>query len=346
MDFDPDAAATGGGIYGLPHTREDARVVLMGVPFDATTSYNAGTAAGPEAIREASAQADLHDHRFGRIYASGIWMAPHDERILALSKKVRQLAWPIIEAGGARPDDADAVSQVDSAGEQIRGLVRHFAATALADGRIPGIIGGEHSVPLGAIEACAQTGPIGVLQIDAHMDLRRAYEGFRYSHASIMLNALELIPGVERLVQVGVRDYSDGELAFAEADDRIVTFFDDDLFDRMSGSGAKLKPETWGHLCREIADDLPQRVYISVDIDGLDPSLCPNTGTPVPGGLSFRELSALLSVLAASGRTIVGFDLVEVTPGAGRHAPEWDANVGARVLYRLCGAAVGAGEEK
>lgn len=345
MGFDPDAAATGDGIFGLPHTRDEARVALMGVPFDATTSYNAGTAAGPEAIRAASAQVDLRDRRFGQIYEAGIWMAPHDDRIERLSERVRELAAPIIEAGGAGPEDADAVSQVDSAGEQIRGLVRHFAATAMADGRIPGIVGGEHSVSLGAIEACAQTGPIGILQIDAHMDLRRAYEGFRYSHASIMHNALELIPGVEKLVQVGIRDYSDGEFAAAEGDDRIVTFFDDDLFDRMAGSGRKLKPETWGDLCREMVERLPQRVYITVDIDGLDPSLCPNTGTPVPGGLSFREFSALLSVLAASGRTVVGFDLVEVSPGAGRHAPEWDANVGARILYRLCGAALGGRRE-
>jgi agmatinase len=345
MTFDPDAAATGDGIYGLPHTREQARIVLMGVPFDATTSYHTGTAAGPEAIRAASRQVDLRDHRFGRVYEAGIWMAPHDERIERLSKRMREVAGPIIEAGGAGPDDASAVSQVDSAGEQIRGLVRHFASTALEEGRVPGILGGEHSVPLGAIEACAQTGPIGILQIDAHMDLRRAYEGFRYSHASIVLNALELIPGVERVVQVGIRDYSDGELAFAQGDERIVTFFDDDLFDRMAGSGAKLKPETWGDICRQIVDSLPQRVYITVDIDGLDPSLCPNTGTPVPGGLSFRELSALLSVLTRSGRTVMGFDLVEVTPGAGRHAPEWDAAVGARVLYRLCGAAGGGGRE-
>lgn len=346
MSFDPDAAATGDGIFGLPHTRDEARLVLMGVPFDATTSYRAGTAAGPEAIRAASAQVDLRDRRFGAIYQAGIWMAPHDERIERLSRQVRELAAPIVAAGGAQADDSAAVSQVDSAGEQIRGLVRHFASQALGAGRIPGIVGGEHSVPLGAIEACAQTGPIGILQIDAHMDLRRAYEGFRYSHASIMHNALELIPGIERLVQVGIRDYSDGELAAAEGDDRIATFFDDDLFDRMAGSGAKLKPETWGDLCREIVKALPQRVYVSVDIDGLDPALCPNTGTPVPGGLSFREFSALLSVLVASGRTIVGFDLVEVSPGQGRHAPEWDANVGARALYRLCGAAVAAGDGK
>ncbi|MFG0284382.1 MAG: agmatinase family protein [Phycisphaerales bacterium JB039] len=339
MTFDPDGPAIGGGVFGLPHTRQDARVVLLGVPFDATTSYRAGTAAGPEAIRAASMQVDLRDHRFGNIYEAGIWMAPHDERIAALSRRAREFAAPIIEAGGAGPDDAEALDQVDSAGELVRETVRAFAAGALADGRLCGVIGGEHSVSLGAIEASCATGPIGVLQIDAHMDLREAYEGFRYSHASIMHNALEMAPSIERLVQVGIRDYSDGELRCATESGRVTTFFDDDLFDRFAAGQA------WGALCEEILAALPQRVHVSVDIDGLDPSLCPNTGTPVPGGLSFRELSLLLAKLAESGRTIVGFDLVEVCPGAGRHAPEWDANVGARVLYRLCGAAITSAAE-
>jgi agmatinase len=169
------------------------------------------------------------------------------------------------------------------------------------------------------------------------MDLRAAYEGFAFSHASIMYNALERLANIN-LVQVGIRDCSAGEIAYADDSQRVATFFDDDMFDRMAGGAS------WAQLCAQIVEALPGRVYISADIDGLDPALCPNTGTPVPGGLSFRELSALLAALARSWRTIVGFDLVEVCPGAGRHAPEWDANVGARVLYRLCGAALRAGE--
>ncbi len=337
MTFDPDAPATGDGVFGLPDSRDDARIWLLGVPFDATTSYRPGTAAAPQAIRAASAQVDLRDHRFGRIYEAGIWMAAHDERTEALSRDARALAEPIIEAGGAGPEDADALARIEAAGEQVRGVVRRFVGEALRDGRIPGVVGGEHSVSLGAIEACAAGGPIGILQIDAHMDLRRAYEGFRHSHASIMYNALELAPNIERIVQVGIRDYSDGELAHAEASGRVTTFFDDDLFDRMA------RGEPWADLCAEIVAALPQRIYISLDIDGLDPALAPNTGTPVPGGLSFREVSALLAAVAAQ-RTIVGFDLVEVCPGVGGPphdgAPEWDANVGARILYRLCGAAI------
>src|SRR5690606_13345614 len=119
----------------------------------------------------------------------------------------------------------------------------------------------------------------GLLQIDAHADLREAYEGFKYSHASIMYNVLNEIPQVQKLVQVGIRDYGDDELTMIRTEkNRVVTFFDRDLKE------AEYEGQTWKALCEQIVDELPQNVYISFDIDGLDPKLCPNTGTPVPGG--------------------------------------------------------------
>src|SRR5690606_2133030 len=118
-----------------------------------------------------------------------------------------------------------------------------------------------------------------VLQIDAHADLRRAYEGFQYSHASIMYNILEEIPAVTKLVQVGIRDYCDEEFeAITKSQGRIVTFFDRDL------KAGAYQGKTWDQQTDEIIRELPERIYISFDIDGLDPKLCPNTGTPVPGG--------------------------------------------------------------
>jgi agmatinase len=159
--------------------------------------------------------------------------------------------------------------------------------------------------------------------------LRRAYEGFERSHASIMDNVLKLAPGVAKLVQVGIRDFCEEEVdAIRDARGRVATTFDVDVAAaRMSGALPAL--------FERIVAALPTHVYVSFDIDGLDPTLCPHTGTPVPGGLSFHEASLLVGLVARSGRTIVGFDLNEVAPGP--EGDEWDANVGARLLYKLIG---------
>lgn len=337
--FDPNAAASpDAGIFGLPFTRDEAQVILLGVPFDATTSYRPGTALGPEAIRTASMQVDLYDHRFGRVYERGIWLADHPELVAQLSAETRRLTQPLLDRGGATEADSGALAPINAACEQVNDFVRTHTASVLAAGKVPGLIGGEHAVSLGAIQACADHySEIGVLQVDAHMDLRESFEGFRYSHASIMHNVLESIPGVRRLSQIGIRDYCEEELNVVEASEGHVhvTYWADAADVLANGGSMRL-------LWHKAVECLPERVYVSFDIDGLDPSLCPHTGTPVPGGLSFEHASLLLEVLKGSGRQIVGFDLVEVAPGASTE-PEWDANVGARVLYRLCAL---AGERK
>lgn len=327
--FDPDAAITNGALFGLPHGREDAGVVVIPVPFDATASYGTGSARGPAAIRDASAQIDLHDTTFGDIWRRGIFMEPEPEDIAALSEQTRALTGPIINKGGPDDRDADAISRIDDAGEQVRSHVRDRVAAALAEDRFPVVLGGEHSVSLGAIEAAAEAGPIGVFQIDAHADLRKSYEGFRYSHASVIRNVLELCPNVASVSQVGIRDLSRGERDYAARSGRVRMYHDDAIASRLA-TGL-----LYDVIPSEIISGLPDRVYLTVDIDGLDPSLCPSTGTPVPGGLSWRELTLLLRKLKRSGKTVVGADLVEVAPGP----TEWDANVGARVLYRLCALA-------
>lgn len=335
--FDPNAAASSdSGVFGLPGTRDDASVILIPVPFDATTSYRPGTAKGPEAIRHASQQVDLYDHRFGRIYERGIWMDEYPAEIERLSMETRELVEPLLAHGGAGARDAEVLGRIDEMCVAVHRYVRTGAAAALAAGKTPGVIGGEHSVSLGAIDACAaHHGQIGVLQIDAHMDLRDAFEGFRYSHASIMHNVLTRVPGVARLVQVGIRDSCEAERVFAgEAGDRVRVHHWPDIADALAGG------ETLRAVWSRVIEELPEQVYISVDIDGLDPALCPNTGTPVPGGLSFEQAGLLLAMLRQSGRTVVGFDVVEVAPGPGG-GPEWDANVGARMVYRLCGTTGG-----
>jgi agmatinase len=191
-----------------------------------------------------------------------------------------------------------------------------------------GVVGGDHSSPFGLLAALGAKHPdgFGVLHFDAHHDLRQAYEGFEHSHASIM-HHVQALPSVEKLVQVGLRDVSPGEVAEIERNPKITAFFDWDLRRRTAAG------EAWAEQCRRIVEPLGSDVYFSLDIDGLDPRYCPSTGTPVPGGLEYWELFALLEEVERSGRRFVGADLVEVAPsGSG----EWDANVGARILFQLC----------
>ncbi len=333
MAFDPNAAAErDAGIYGLPYTPDEARVVLLPVPWDATTSYRAGASAGPRAIFDASMQVDLFDAEVGKAYERGIAMLPESSELRAWNEEARAAAEEVIEAGGRVEGNADlekALARVNKLSESVNEVVYLETKRLLGQGRIPAVVGGDHASPYGAIRAYAERFPgLGVLHVDAHADLRRAYEGFTFSHASIMANVMRL-EGVARIVQVGIRDFCEEEVErIAQSGGRVRTLFDVQL------AAARSR----GALAEAFAtaiSSLPEAVYVSFDIDGLDPSLCPHTGTPVPGGLSFHEASALLGAVAQSGRRIVGFDLNEVAPGDGDD--EWDANVGARLLYKLIG---------
>ena len=210
---------------------------------------------------------------------------------------------------------------------ELKTWVFEQTSALLREGKRVGIVGGEHSVALGYLEALARyAGEFGVLQIDAHQDLRVSYEGFIYSHASIFYNALD-IKEMTKLVQVGVRDHCEEEVRrTAMLKDRVHLWTAQNLREQQFGG------KNFANLCKQIVAQLPERVYISFDIDGLDPVLCPNTGTPVPGGLQYQEAMFLLKTVVESGREIIGFDLCEVA-GVGN---EWDGNVGARVLYKLC----------
>lgn len=342
MTFDPDAAAApGSGVFGLPTTREEASVVLVPVPFDATTSYRPGTRHGPSAIRAASAQVDLLDPLMGPVYERGIYMEDEDPRIHALCERARAAAEPIIASGGIDPSDAGPhelamLRDVNSAGEALGKIVYERVRAILAEGKTPGVVGGEHSVPFGAIKACAEhAGSLGILHIDAHLDFRKAFEGFEWSHASIMYNVLTRIPGIVSLVSVGIRDFGAGEVSLARAEaHRVSVWYDHEI------SRALLDGERFSAMVDKILEPLPERVYVSFDIDGLDPSMCPHTGTPVPGGLSYNQVAMIFAKLRETGRWVAGFDLVEVAPGPD-HEPEWDANVGARMLYKLCGLTAG-----
>ncbi|MBI1192999.1 MAG: agmatinase [Bacteroidetes bacterium] len=331
--FDPNGiGAAQAQIFGLPFNYPESRVVLLPVPWDATASYRPGSANGPEAIRQASPQLDLFDPDYPLSWQEGFFMLQVSGEWAQRNRKTRPLVAEYIRMleNGA-PEDPALLKRVNDETEALRKWVFERTAETLHEGKIPGVIGGDHSTPLGAMQAVLARHPqMSILQVDAHADLRVAYEGFQHSHASIMYNALQA--GVTGLVQVGLRDVCLAEKELINQDARVRAFFQHELDARRFAGG------TWADCCRDAVAALSQEVWISFDIDGLDPSLCPNTGTPVPGGLSFAEASFLLGEVVRSGRRIVGFDLNEVAP-APNGEDEWDANVGARMLYRLCSLA-------
>jgi agmatinase len=335
-DFDPSAASVSGTLWGLPFDVESARLVVLPVPWEVTVSYGAGAARGPRAVLDASAQVDLYDSERPDAWKQGIALAPIPEDLEETSSRLREEAAKAIAAlsSGKGKSRSAAVRRVNDGCEVMVSRVRREAKALLDRGKLVAVLGGDHSVPLGLMQALGERGSYGILHIDAHSDLRNAYEGFIHSHASIMNNALG-IEAVSRLVQVGIRDYSEEEVEVVRGSAGRVK-----IFDYRSLARRRFAGESWAALAEEMVAELPQDVYVSFDIDGLDPALCPGTGTPVPGGLQFEEALYLIERIPASGRRIVGLDLCEVSPGESEGEGEWDANVGARVLYRLCCAAV------
>jgi agmatinase len=336
--FDPNSVGLkSNNIFGLPFKESDAEVILLPVPWEVTISYRDGTSRGPENIFEASMQVDLYDPDTPNAWKKGFYMLPVDKNIKKKSDYLRQCAELIIShliEGGLVDDNeqlAEKLEEVNEGGILLYNWVHEMTSTFLKTGKKVGLIGGDHSTPLGFIKALSEIHPeFGVLQIDAHADLRKAYEGFTYSHASIMYNILNEIPEVKKLVQVGIRDYCDEEMEMIEGNpDRISTWFDKDIKEKV------FEGETWKQVCEQIVAQLPQKVYVSFDIDGLDPKLCPNTGTPVPGGFELEEIFYLFKTLKKSGREVIGFDLNEVSTGQ-YGVDGIDSIVGARALYKLC----------
>ena len=332
--FDPNAPGdSGGGLFGLPFTPEEAQLVVVPVPWEVTVSYRTGTAQGPQAVHEASLQVDLYDPDLPDAWKLGLALETEDADIAQTSRDLRPLAAEYIswlEAGqpAATAKMMGAVpGQVNAAGQKMLEWLKAKTGALLDAGKAVAVLGGDHSTPLGFLHALAERhDSFGILQFDAHCDLRPAYEGFEFSHASIMYNALQL-PQVKKLVQVGIRDLCQQEANLIEHSSGRIAMFHNRFIDE-----EKFAKKSWKKVCGKIIAQLPPKVYVSFDIDGLDPKLCPGTGTPVPGGLEFEEATYLLRAIVRSGRVIIGLDLNEVAPGD----TEWNGIVGARLLYQLC----------
>jgi agmatinase len=334
-NYDPNHVGNpNNNIFGLPTNEEDARLIILPVPWEVTVSYGSGTARAPEAISKASLQVDLFDPEVPDGWKQGYYMRPVDRKVLMKSDYLRKEAELFIDYI-SKGDEVSAnqfmsktLVDVNEGGVYLNRWMYDQTKALLDKGKLVAVLGGDHSTPLGFYKAIAEKyGEFGILQIDAHCDLREAYEGFVYSHASIMYNALNEIPQLIRLVQVGIRDYSDGEWEYIkENNNRVITYFDKNIKNR------QYEGETWKQIAEEIVSKLPDQVYISFDIDGLDRKLCPHTGTPVPGGFETEEVYYIFRKVIESGRKIIGFDLCEV----GISDTDWNANVGARVLFKLC----------
>jgi agmatinase len=338
--FDPNSPAAADSLFGLPFTTDTAKVVVLPVPWEVTVSYRCGTSKGPEAVRKASAQVDLYDEKIIDAWKTGIamdeiphkWMKknkqlrPKAEKYISLY--IKQLDSPLKKKELEKMKTLN--KEINRACSDLKDWVFSESSALLKKKKIVALLGGDHSTPLGLMQAVSDScKSFGILHIDAHCDLRNAYEGFTYSHASIMFNALK-IKNMTRLVQVGIRDFSDGEAALIKSSGKRIQLFSAQRLNESLFGG-----DTWAALTNKIISQLPETVYISFDIDGLTPALCPNTGTPVPGGLEYWQAIRLLEAVAESGRRIISFDLNEVAPGI----DEWDASVGARLLYKMANIA-------
>jgi agmatinase len=279
----PDFAPFNFGALDIKRSSlEDSRVVILPVPYDATSTYLAGSREGPQAILSASRNMELFD-----------------EELLSEPCSVGIHTLPFLDPIASGPD------------EMVR-AVSSVASLHIENGKFVVLLGGDHILSVGAVEAAKKEhDSLGVIQFDAHADLRESYQGTRMSHACTGRRLAEMCP----LLQVGTRSLSREEHEF-----------------RASAGIPSLPPSRIGDLSAYL-DDLPQEVYVTIDVDVLDPSIMPSVGTPEPGGLSWEQITGLAGEIASRKR-VVGFDLTELRPVPGLVAPEFLA---AKLVYRLIG---------
>lgn len=319
------------GLFGSNCSIDEACLIIIPAPWEVTVPNRSGTSLGPETILKASYQLEAFTPEYPNTDQLGIAMlpVPHDWKILSDTLRHDTIGYiHALELGIQYPSlPKNLLQKINSHTRSFLDELKSKALSYLNKDKLVGVIGGEHSVSLGLIEGLAEKYTnFGILHINAHAALHKAYQGFTYSYASLMHNVLKLSQ-VEKIVQIGLRDYTKEETQMiTSSKGRIVAFLNDKL------KADQFRGIRWDTSCKKIIDALPEHVYICFDIDGLDASLCPSTGNPVPGGLGFDEVCYLFKCLVHAGKKVIGFDLCEVSPG--EHF-DWDAQVGSRMLYQL-----------
>ena len=286
MDKREETYLNYGGIESPFSSKDTSRIAVIPVPYDLTTTYVAGTKHGPGAIIEASTHMELYDEE--------------------LDKETYQI--------GIYTHQPIAVS--DKKPEEMLHMVSETVSSEIESDRLPVMLGGEHSISVGAVRELVRAYPdLSVLQLDAHADLRDTYEGTPYNHACVGRRISELCP----LVQVGIRSMCKEEADFKRSS-KVITISDYDI--------KRSKTALEGAI-----NALTDHVYITLDLDVLDPAIMPAVGTPEPGGLNWFETIQFLKLLSER-KQIVSFDVVELCPQAGNVAPDFLA---AKLIYRMMG---------
>lgn len=319
-------------LFGKTPSYEHSKLALISVPWSATASFGEGADKGPEMIASASSQMDFFSIEAEDVRDQGVFLFSSPSFLQKLNQKTRKKALPILAMEESAPGDfpKQKIEEINHSCQQMVKWVYGETKKIHTDGKKIGLIGGDHSCSEGAISYFNDLykGDFGILHIDAHADLRKSYQGFDHSHASVMYNIMTHKYPPKTLVQIGVRDYCKEEYLFIKQNKTIHTFFDSEI------KTALFEGKTWKSIVDSIIQHLPEKIYISVDVDGLQPHLFPNTGTPVPGGLSFEQTNYLLNKL--DQHQIIGFDLVETAAPDKKNINLWDAQTGARLLYKLC----------
>lgn len=277
-----------GGLDAELSSLDHARVVVLPVPYDFTTSYQGGTRWGPQAILDASRNMELWDEELGATYRAGI-------------------------------HTLDELEPTALGPEAMAERVERAVGWILDQGKIPAMLGGEHSLTAGAVRAARKRhAKLSVLQIDAHADMRDRYLDSPHSHACVMRRVREMCPAVS----VGIRSMSEEEAEYLER--HPAPIWSTRRFRELRGDPSP------------ILEALTDEVFVTFDVDGLDPGILPATGTPEPGGLDWYEAVDLLKAVARRSR-IVGFDVLELAPIPGQVASDF---LVARLVYRLMGLAL------
>lgn len=331
-----DSIGDGGHYFGEMTMPEDADIVIVSAPWSVTADFGRGATYTPDAIIDQSLEKELYDVVSGISIEGRIATAEIDYHIQECSEQLGHDAERVVRAKADKDSlVGDYVSRkIDNVNEgfaymhsSVYKQVKHWAS----QNKRVAVVGGDHSVAFGAVKALAEEcGEMGVLFIDAHADFGEG-EVFKYSHRTIARDIVEQIPNVTKLVQIGVRDLDRAEVEAIDANDKVDVFYAEKVAQR------RFEGASWGELCREFVAKLPQKVYISLDIDALKIEFCNNTNAPTPGGMTFDEVVYLVNCVVASGRDIVGFDISEIVTSLDE---KMDAIVGVRLLVKLSVAAL------